>query len=128
MTYSFLKKHAFSLKKDFFFLSLIKRHFFCVSLEKDCSCLTVCLQFYKQNTKMRQLVFRSADVYCQITNNHFYVTPSVLYWNGKKGKQASCQRDRERVCARDGESLKMELASVVKTAVGRRINYFGISR
>ncbi len=34
----------------------------------------------------------------------------------------------ERECARDGEWLKMELASVVKTAVGRRINYFEISR
>jgi hypothetical protein len=77
---------------------------------------------------MRRLGCMSADVYCQITNNHFYTTPSVLYWNGKKGKQASCQRDTERVCVRDGESLKMELASVVKTAVGRRMNYFGISR
>ncbi len=51
---------------------------------------------------MRQLGCMSADVYCQITNNHFYATPSFLYWNGKKGKRASCQRDRERerVCER----------------------------
>jgi hypothetical protein len=63
----------------------------------------------------------SADVYCQITTNHFYSTPSFLYCNGKKGKRASCQRDRERECARDKEWLKMELASVVKMAVGRRI-------
>ncbi len=61
-------------------------------------------------------------------NNHFYATPAFLYWNRKKGKRASFQRDRERVCVRDGEWLKMELASVVKTAVGQRINYFEISR
>jgi hypothetical protein len=77
---------------------------------------------------MRQLGCMSADVYCQITNNHFYATPSFLHWNRKKGKRARCQRDIERVCARDGEWLKMELASVVKMAVGRRINYFEISR
>jgi hypothetical protein len=70
----------------------------------------------------------SADVYCQKSNNHFYTTTSFLYSNGKKGKRASCQRDRERVCARDGEWLKMGLVSVVKTADGRRINYFEISR
>jgi hypothetical protein len=53
---------------------------------------------------MRQLVCMSADIYCQITNNHFYATPSFLYWNRKKGKRACCQRDRERerecVCER----------------------------
>ena len=78
---------------------------------------------------MRQLGCMSADVYCQITNYHFYAT-SYLYWNRKKGKRACCQRDREREreCSRDGEWLKMELAFVVKTAVGRRINYFEISR
>jgi hypothetical protein len=53
-----------------------------------------------------------------------------LYSNGKKGKRASCRRDRERErdCVRVREWLKMELASVVKMAVGRRINYFEISR
>ncbi len=77
---------------------------------------------------MRQLVGMSADVYCQITNNHFYITPSYFYCNRKKWKRASCQRDRESVCARDREWLKMELASVRKMAFGRRIYYFGISR
>ena len=67
---------------------------------------------------MRQLVCRSADIYCQITNNHFYAAMIVLYSNGKKGERASCRRDRERECARDGEWLKIELASVAKTAVG----------
>ena len=67
---------------------------------------------------MRQLGCMSADVYCQITNHHFYATPLFLYWNGKKGKRASCQRDRERVCVRDVEWLKVELASVVKAAIG----------
>jgi hypothetical protein len=76
---------------------------------------------------MRRLGCMSTDVYGQITNNHFYTTPSFLYSNGKKGKSASGQRDRERVCVREGEWLKMELASVVKTVVGRRINYFKIS-
>ncbi len=47
----------------------------------------------------------------------------------RRGKElATGEIDRERVRARDGELLKMELASVVKTAVGRRINYFDISR
>ncbi len=49
---------------------------------------------------MRRLVCMSADVYCQITNNHFYTTPTFLYSNRKKGKRASCRRDRERVCER----------------------------
>ncbi len=53
---------------------------------------------------------------------------SYLYSNGKKGKRTGCQRDRERECVRDRESLKMELASIVKMAVGRRINYIEISR
>jgi hypothetical protein len=41
-----------------------------------------------------------------------------------KGQAAG---DRERVCARDGEWLKMELASIIKMAIERRFNYFGIS-
>ena len=77
---------------------------------------------------MRQLGRMSTDVYCQITNNFYLRNNVILYSNGKKGKRASCQRDRERECVRDREWLKMELASVIKTAVGGRINYFGISR
>jgi hypothetical protein len=72
---------------------------------------------------MRQLVCMSADVYCQsyLRNN------IILYLNGKKGKRASCQRDRERVCERqrvaeNGVGVRCEMA------VGRRMNYFGISR
>jgi len=68
----------------------------------------------------------SADVYCQITNNHFYATPSFLYLNGKKGKWASCQRDRERVCERR-RVAENGVGVGRKMAVGRRINYFGIS-
>jgi hypothetical protein len=45
----------------------------------------------------------------------------------RRGKGLAA-RETERECARDGELLKMELASILKTAVGRRINYFGISR
>ncbi len=50
---------------------------------------------------MRQLRCMSADVYCQITNNHFYATPSFLYWNGKKGEKGWLpERQRQRVCER----------------------------
>jgi hypothetical protein len=67
-----------------------------------------------------------ADVYCQITNNQFYTTPMFLYSNGKKGKRASCQRDRDRVCER--QSVAKNRVSVhCKMAVGRRISYFEIS-
>jgi hypothetical protein len=52
---------------------------------------------------------------------------SFLYRNRKKGKRASAQRDRERVCARDGALLKLRLASVLKMPVGRRMNYFETS-
>ena len=45
----------------------------------------------------------------------------------RRGKGLAA-RETERECARDGELLKMELAFILKTAVGRRINYFGISR
>ncbi len=38
----------------------------------------------------------SADVYCQNQNNPFQLHINDLLWNGKKGKQASCQKDRER--------------------------------
>jgi hypothetical protein len=77
---------------------------------------------------MRQLVCRSADIYCRITNNFYLCNNIILYSNRKKGERASCRRDRGRECARDGELLKMDLASILKTAIGRRINYFGISR
>ncbi len=49
---------------------------------------------------MRQLVFRAADIYCQIVNNAYLCNVIILDQNGKKGKRASTQRDRERVCER----------------------------
>jgi hypothetical protein len=73
---------------------------------------------------MRQLGFRSTDIYCQITNNFYLRNNIILYSNRKKGERASCWRDRERGCVRDGELLKTALASVLKMAVGRGINYF----
>jgi hypothetical protein len=76
---------------------------------------------------MRQLGFRSIDVYCQITNKFYLHNEVILYSNRKKGKRASAWRDRERECVRDGESLKMGLASVLQMAVGRRIKYFEFS-
>jgi hypothetical protein len=53
---------------------------------------------------MRQLVCMSADVYHQILNNRYYAETSYLYSNGKKGKQARCRRDRERVCERQSSA------------------------
>jgi hypothetical protein len=69
---------------------------------------------------MRQLSCMSADAFCQKLNNHFYTQTE------RRGK-GQAARETERECARDGEWLKTELASVVKTVVGRRINYFEIS-
>jgi hypothetical protein len=74
---------------------------------------------------MRQLVCMSADVYCQILNNRQYAETSYLYSNKKKGKQARCQRDRDRVCVRDRAQMKIELASIVKMAVGERLTISG---
>jgi hypothetical protein len=52
---------------------------------------------------------------------------SYLYQNEKKKmKMASCQRDRERHCMRDGEWLKMEVALVVKMTT-EETDHFGIS-
>jgi hypothetical protein len=74
---------------------------------------------------MRQLVCTSADVYCQITNNFYLHNIIFLYSNEKKGKRASCQRDRERECARDREWLKMELASVIKRPLEEGLTILG---
>jgi hypothetical protein len=78
---------------------------------------------------MRQLVCMSVDIYCQITNNFYLCNNIILYSNGKKGKRASHQRDRERerVCERQ-RVAENGVGIHCKTAVGRRINYFGISR
>ncbi len=54
-----------------------------------------------EGTKRRLLVFRSADIYCQNINNLKCTLALFLYANGKKGKQANSERDRERVCARE---------------------------
>ncbi len=74
---------------------------------------------------MRQLVSMSADVYCQNLNNRQYAETSYLYSNGKKGKQARCRRDREKVCVRERAQLKIELAFVVKMTVGERLTILG---
>jgi hypothetical protein len=51
-----------------------------------------------------------------------------IYIKQKEGARRLAVRETEResVCVRDGESLKMEVASVVKTAVGE-MDQFGIS-
>jgi hypothetical protein len=49
-----------------------------------------------------------------------------LYENGKRGKGlAAGETERECVCVRDGDWLKLEVALVVKTAVGET-DHFGI--
>ncbi len=40
----------------------------------------------------------SADVYCQNVNNQQHGQLSYLYQTERRGKKASCQRDREREC------------------------------
>ncbi len=53
---------------------------------------------------MRQLGCMSADVYCQITNNHFQATPSIIFIlkrkEGEKGQLPERQRERKSVCKR----------------------------
>ncbi len=67
--------------------------------------------------------FMSADVYCQILNNRQYAEWSYLYSSVKKGKQARCRRDRERVLAR--QSLAENRVGVhCKNGSWGAINYF----
>jgi hypothetical protein len=56
--------------------------------------------------EMRQLAFRSANVYCQNVNNLKCTLALFLYANGKKGKQANSERDRERESASMGALQK----------------------
>ncbi len=55
-----------------------------------------------EGIEMRQLAFRSADFYCQNINNLKCTLALFLYSNGKKGKQANIERDRERASASVG--------------------------
>jgi hypothetical protein len=52
------------------------------------------------------MVVRSADFYSQNVNNLKCALALYLYSIGKKGKQASSERDRERKCASVGELRK----------------------
>ncbi len=63
----------------------------------------------------------SADVYCQSKNTRFESHINILYWNGKKGKQASCQRDRERRCVCDFALPENEVGVRCKTAAWERV-------
>jgi hypothetical protein len=58
---------------------------------------------------MRQLVCMSADIYCQNLKNRKYTETSYLYSNRKKGKQARCQRDRERVCVCERGTAQLKI-------------------
>ncbi len=46
---------------------------------------------------MRQFAFRFADVYCQNLNNLKCTLALFLYANGKKGKKASSETEKESV-------------------------------
>jgi hypothetical protein len=59
----------------------------------------------------------SADVYCQNINYQKHEQSSYLYETERRGKRARHRRDRERECAREGEQLQNEVASVVKMAI-----------
>jgi hypothetical protein len=58
-------------------------------------------QYCMEGTEMRQLVFRSTDIYYQKLNNQKCTLTLFLYANRKKGKQANSKRDRERECVRE---------------------------
>ncbi len=61
------------------------------------------------------MVVRSADFYFSNVNNLKCTLALYLYWNGKKGKQANNERDRERESASVGALRKDELGVRHKT-------------
>ncbi len=61
------------------------------------------------------MVVRSADFYFSNVNNLKGTLALYLYWNGKKGKQANNERDRERESASVGALQKNELGVRHKT-------------
>jgi hypothetical protein len=62
---------------------------------------------------------RSADFYSQNNNNLKCTLALYLYSNGKKGKQANNERDRERVCECGSIAERRNLASVIKLTIGK---------
>jgi hypothetical protein len=58
------------------------------------------VRYCVEGIEMRQLAFRSADIYCQKLNNLKCTLALFLYANRKKGKPANSERDRERECVR----------------------------
>ncbi len=68
--------------------------------------LTLLHYYCIEGIEMRQLAFRSADFYCQNVNNLKCTLALFLYSNGKKGKQANSERDRERASASVGALRK----------------------
>jgi hypothetical protein len=74
---------------------------------------------------MRQLVFRFATFIVRLLILFTCATSSFYTRTERRGKGlAPRETERERVCVRDGELLKLRLASVLKMAAGRRMNYF----
>ncbi len=65
------------------------------------------------------MVVRSADFYSQNVKNLKCTLTLYLYSNGKKGKQANSERDRERVCEWGSVAERRNLVSVIKLTVGK---------
>ncbi len=71
--------------------------------------------------------FWTADVYCQNVNNQLQGELSYLYSNGKKGKRARCQRDRERECVCERRRVAENRVSVHwENSHRRSTDHFGI--
>jgi hypothetical protein len=69
---------------------------------------------------MRQLVFRSANVYCQKLNNLKMQTRVIFIHKWKEGETGKQQeRQRKRVCESVSFAERQMLASVIKLAVGK---------
>jgi hypothetical protein len=68
-----------------------------------------------EGTEMRQLVFRSADVYCQNLNN-LNLRNIIIFIleqkEGEKGKRPERQRERERVCVCERRSVAENVVGV----------------
>jgi hypothetical protein len=65
------------------------------------------------------VVVRSADFYFSNIIISNYPLTLYLYSNGKKGKQANNERDRERESASVGALRRRILASAIKLTVGK---------
>ncbi len=75
------------------------------------------LLYVKEEKRIRV----SADVNCQNQNTRLGSHINILQQNGKKGKQASCQRDREREGVCDFALPENEVGVHCKMAAWERV-------